>query len=317
MNFCFSEYYVDHDSALAENLTGAACPSSSLRHFSLLETDHVTYDSEQYKKVGVKIPERSNNKKNKSSTSDTNIPFLTLNGNNDCLTQGPLISNNTAFIHSFDDGHSYERTNLASEASDSKPLPYDNKCFDTTILSQSPLSQVSCIPHALRELYHHSKANSFHGPHNHPPVKTKGYRLFQDQPWHCTSFHQLATSACYAPQLPNDKRKSGSSFRVSSPIIQFQSDNSLNHKLDSDKPLQPMVCEKMPGAQPIGINYSAGGAPPQSASAGRHVVDILTDHQSDLIKTDSPNFLCTPLPQHWRVNKSLQTPFKGLFVSGI
>lgn len=45
---------------------------------------------------------------------------------------------------------------------------------------------------------------------------------------------------------------------------------------------------------------------------GRHVVDILSEHPGDLIKTDSPNFLCTQLPQHWRVNKSLPTPFKGM-----
>jgi len=74
-----------------------------------------------------------------------------------------------------------------------------------------------------------------------------------------------------------------------------------------------MVCEKMPGPQPLGVSYNGGGSSAQSsAPPGRHVVEILSDPQPrDWVKTDSPNFVCTPLPQHWRVNKSLQTPFKG------
>lgn len=64
----------------------------------------------------------------------------------------------------------------------------------------------------------------------------------------------------------------------------------------------------MPGTQVMSMNYNNQ----QHVGSSRHVVDILSDHQGELIKTDSPNFLCTPLPQHWRVNKSLQTPFKGM-----
>ena len=84
-----------------------------------------------------------------------------------------------------------------------------------------------------------------------------------------------------------------------------------HYKLESKNANQPMVCEKMPGAQSMEVNFNGGGATSQSGTPNRHVVDILADHQGDLVKTDSPNFLCTPLPQHWRVNKSLQTPFKG------
>ena len=69
----------------------------------------------------------------------------------------------------------------------------------------------------------------------------------------------------------------------------------------------------MPGPPPLGVSFNGGSSSSQSgANPGRHVVEILADHhQGELVKTDSPNFLCTPLPQHWRVNKSLQTPFKG------
>ena len=37
--------------------------------------------------------------------------------------------------------------------------------------------------------------------------------------------------------------------------------------------------------------------------------------QGNLIKTDSPNFLCTEVPGHWRKNKSLPTPFKVSILS--
>jgi len=39
--------------------------------------------------------------------------------------------------------------------------------------------------------------------------------------------------------------------------------------------------------------------------------------QGNLVKTDSPNFLCTELPSHWRKNKSLPTPFKVVALDGI
>ncbi|KAH3730506.1 hypothetical protein DPMN_056496 [Dreissena polymorpha] len=37
---------------------------------------------------------------------------------------------------------------------------------------------------------------------------------------------------------------------------------------------------------------------------------VLSEHQGDLIRTGSPNFLCTKLPSHWRSNKTLPAPFK-------
>lgn len=44
---------------------------------------------------------------------------------------------------------------------------------------------------------------------------------------------------------------------------------------------------------------------------------IAQQPQGNLIKTDSPNFLCTELPTHWRKNKSLPTPFKVVALDGI
>ena len=40
------------------------------------------------------------------------------------------------------------------------------------------------------------------------------------------------------------------------------------------------------------------------------VVQELMGEQGDLIQTGSPAILCTPLPSHWRSNKSLPVAFK-------
>ncbi len=40
------------------------------------------------------------------------------------------------------------------------------------------------------------------------------------------------------------------------------------------------------------------------------VVQELMGEQGDLIQTGSPAILCTPLPTHWRSNKSLPVAFK-------
>lgn len=46
----------------------------------------------------------------------------------------------------------------------------------------------------------------------------------------------------------------------------------------------------------------------------RNVVDVLADHAGELVRTDSPNFLCSVLPSHWRCNKTLPVAFKARLV---
>ncbi|NXB76482.1 RUNX3 factor, partial [Donacobius atricapilla] len=63
----------------------------------------------------------------------------------------------------------------------------------------------------------------------------------------------------------------------------------------------------------MGENSAALGAPPPGARARpevRSVVDVLADHAGELVRTDSPNFLCSVLPSHWRCNKTLPVAFK-------
>ena len=44
--------------------------------------------------------------------------------------------------------------------------------------------------------------------------------------------------------------------------------------------------------------------------AERQVQEILAEHPGELIKTGSPNFLCSCLPTHWRSNKTLPVAFR-------
>lgn len=44
--------------------------------------------------------------------------------------------------------------------------------------------------------------------------------------------------------------------------------------------------------------------------------DTLQESPGELVKTDSPNFVCSVLPAHWRCNKTLPVAFKVVGLSG-
>ncbi|KFO80766.1 Runt-related transcription factor 1 [Cuculus canorus] len=60
----------------------------------------------------------------------------------------------------------------------------------------------------------------------------------------------------------------------------------------------------LPGAE------HSGALPGKLRSADRSMVEVLADHPGELVRTDSPNFLCSVLPSHWRCNKTLPVAFK-------
>ncbi|KAL9866694.1 runt-related transcription factor 1-like isoform 2-T2 [Geothlypis trichas] len=60
----------------------------------------------------------------------------------------------------------------------------------------------------------------------------------------------------------------------------------------------------LPGAE------HSGALPGKLRSADRSMVEVLADHPGELVRTDSPNFLCSVLPTHWRCNKTLPVAFK-------
>ena len=62
---------------------------------------------------------------------------------------------------------------------------------------------------------------------------------------------------------------------------------------------------------PLGAQDSSGAAlVSKLRMADRGMVEVLSDHPGELVRTDSPNFLCSILPTHWRCNKTLPIAFK-------
>ncbi|NWZ36790.1 RUNX1 factor, partial [Brachypodius atriceps] len=60
----------------------------------------------------------------------------------------------------------------------------------------------------------------------------------------------------------------------------------------------------LPGAE------HSGALPGKLRGSDRSMVEVLADHPGELVRTDSPNFLCSVLPTHWRCNKTLPIAFK-------
>lgn len=49
---------------------------------------------------------------------------------------------------------------------------------------------------------------------------------------------------------------------------------------------------------------------PRKIKGERSLIEALSEYPGELVKTDSPNFVCSVLPSHWRCNKTLPVAFK-------
>ncbi|XP_060908460.1 runt-related transcription factor 2b isoform X3 [Labrus mixtus] len=67
-----------------------------------------------------------------------------------------------------------------------------------------------------------------------------------------------------------------------------------------------------PGGQP-----DAAAVPRLRPHENRSMAEIIADHPAELVRTDSPNFLCSVLPSHWRCNKTLPVAFKVVALGDI
>ncbi|XP_051982414.1 runt-related transcription factor 1-like isoform X2 [Xyrauchen texanus] len=75
---------------------------------------------------------------------------------------------------------------------------------------------------------------------------------------------------------------------------------------------------KMNEGLPLGAQESSGAAlVGKLRMADRSLVEVLSDHPGELVRTDSPNFLCSVLPTHWRCNKTLPIAFKVVALGDI
>ncbi|XP_037687834.1 runt-related transcription factor 1 isoform X5 [Choloepus didactylus] len=67
---------------------------------------------------------------------------------------------------------------------------------------------------------------------------------------------------------------------------------------------------KMSEPLPLGAPDAGAALAGKLRSGDRSMVEVLADHPGELVRTDSPNFLCSVLPTHWRCNKTLPIAFK-------
>ncbi|XP_067349998.1 runt-related transcription factor 1 isoform X2 [Channa argus] len=76
---------------------------------------------------------------------------------------------------------------------------------------------------------------------------------------------------------------------------------------------------KMAEALPLGAQEAGSGAAlvGKLRMGDRGMVEGISDHTGELVKTDSPNFVCSVLPTHWRCNKTLPIAFKVVALSEI
>ena len=56
---------------------------------------------------------------------------------------------------------------------------------------------------------------------------------------------------------------------------------------------------------------------PRKVKGERSMVEALAEYPGELVKTDSPNFVCSVLPSHWRCNKTLPIAFKVVSLGDI
>ncbi|MEQ2214306.1 Runt- transcription factor 2 [Xenoophorus captivus] len=78
--------------------------------------------------------------------------------------------------------------------------------------------------------------------------------------------------------------------------------------------LQPVPGKMNDVSSPAGQPDAAAAVPRlRPPHENRSMAEIIADHPAELVRTDSPNFLCSVLPSHWRCNKTLPVAFKYFF----
>lgn len=74
---------------------------------------------------------------------------------------------------------------------------------------------------------------------------------------------------------------------------------------------------KMSEGLPLGAQDNSATLVAKVCTADQSTTQTLSEHPGELIRTDSPNFLCSILPSHWRCNKTLPIAFKVVSLSEI
>uniref|UniRef100_A0AAV2K7T5 Runt domain-containing protein n=1 Tax=Knipowitschia caucasica TaxID=637954 RepID=A0AAV2K7T5_KNICA len=120
-------------------------------------------------------------------------------------------------------------------------------------------------------------------------------------------------------QQPEAAMASNSLFSTVTPCQQnFFWDTSASRRFSPpSNSLQPLA-GKMNDVSPPGPGQPDSAAVPRlRPHENRSMAEIIADHPAELVRTDSPNFLCSVLPSHWRCNKTLPVAFKVVALGDI
>ena len=83
----------------------------------------------------------------------------------------------------------------------------------------------------------------------------------------------------------------------------------LRLDLNGSSPLAAAAAAESPSSA-AGIPISSHSAAMDILTGERTLSAVLSEHPGELVRTGSPNFVCSVLPSHWRSNKTLPVSFK-------
>lgn len=123
-----------------------------------------------------------------------------------------------------------------------------------------------------------------------------------------------ASSGARSQFLPEFERVGwdfGACFIIHAVVMRIPVDPSATRRFSPpSSSLQPVPGKMNDVSSPTGQPDAAAAVPRLRPHENRSMAEIIADHPAELVRTDSPNFLCSVLPSHWRCNKTLPVAFK-------
>lgn len=121
----------------------------------------------------------------------------------------------------------------------------------------------------------------------------------------------------FSPSCVREKRKRGAGEHlvpfliIHAVVMRIPVDPSASRRFSPpSNSLQPVPGKMNDVSSPAGQPDAAAAVPRLRPHENRSMAEIIADHPAELVRTDSPNFLCSVLPSHWRCNKTLPVAFK-------
>ncbi|KFO36208.1 Runt-related transcription factor 2 [Fukomys damarensis] len=157
-----------------------------------------------------------------------------------------------------------------------------------------------------------------HSPHKQPQNHKCGANFLQEDSKSSLVFKWLISAGHYQPRRPTESSKAASSIynRGYKFYLEKKRGTMASNSLFSTvTPCQQNFFWEQTSTKELSNSFIITSSPKLSISPlvelSYTMVEIIADHPAELVRTDSPNFLCSVLPSHWRCNKTLPVAFKS------